>query len=667
MKYDFGKLERFLESKGVLPSEIDEYIKPLRGLNNTVRYGIVWEEPNEDTYDKDNKIEVLKNNFAFLKENGDMKISNDKMNTNLLIEGDNFHALNALRYTHYNKIDFIYIDPPYNTGKEFVYNDKIVDAEHKWKHSKWLSFMHERLQIAKELMSDEGVIFISIDDNEHCNLKLLCDKVFGNNFIADCFVLDNLKGKSNDDFITSVGHKMLVYAKNIQSLIAIGGFNKVENVLGQTFEKQYKNEDKKGVYKEIAFQKSGQDRLRTDRPYSYYPILVKNDKISMITDEEYFQIYNEETKSFNDDFVAELKTKYSDLGFEFILPENTKNEIVRWTYGFEGLKKLIHSDGIVYRKGTFYTKKYAEENELLQTYANGVCKSLFYKKGYANGTQDLEKVLPYIKFDFPKPIQLIKDLLLLYPKKDFTVLDFFAGSGTTGQAVIELNAEDGGNRKFILCTNNEIETSKEVEFLVSKGLITEKPSDKQKKELKVWLDSFEELKSSDIYKDIAKTKEYMDLGICRFVTYPRISTVINGKRNDGSKYSDGLPANLNYYVVDLIENKKDERLNNFNLIDKCTDLIAIKENCFLGKEKGEVNNNGKILPYELIFGKNKVVLLLEKYPVYEDDIEIVLNVLSNRTEDVKCIYSSYIGVIEGYNYNLLPQEVIEALEYKEEI
>lgn len=395
-------------------------------------------------------------NIKYLKKNEKLSFVTDKNAlTHKLIIGDNYDALRQLLITHRGKIDVIYIDPPY--GKDNMGNFAETNYTNAITRDNLLSMLYVRLQLARDLLSENGVIFCSIDDKNHAYIKCLFDDIFSeNNFIADTFVLDNLKGKSNDNFITSVGHKMLVYAKNIKTLVDIGGFNKTENVLGEAIASKYNCEDEKGVYKEISFKKTGQDSLRENRQFSYFPVIVKNEKVFAIEDEEYVKIYNKETDTFDDDFVNELQKKYTNLGYDFILPFKGDGTKLRWTYNFKGFKGLIETNGIIYRNGSLYTKSYATEIELIQTYANGVSKSLFYKKDYANGTLHLADILYKEAFDYPKPVSLLIDILKLIKNKNCIVLDFFAGSGTTGQAVLDLNREDGGSRKFILCTNNEI-------------------------------------------------------------------------------------------------------------------------------------------------------------------------------------------------------------------
>lgn len=296
---------------------------------------------------------------------------------NSIIRGDNLDALKILKQAYSNKIKMIYIDPPYNTKKdEFIYNDNfrkdfnnilrkigLIETDDNGgekeseslkffknitgsrSHSGWLCFMLPRLKLARDLLKDDGVIFISIDDNEGANLKILCDEIFGEeNFVANSFVLDNLKGKSNDNLISNVGHKILIYAKNINILIENSGFNQIQNIFGNIIDKKFNNLDENGLYNAVTFKKTGQGRLRTDRPFMYYPILIKNDNVYSILDEEYEKIYSEETKEFNDSFIEELKNKYQSNGYIFVLPISDNGDKLRWSSSFKSGFKICSKE-----------------------------------------------------------------------------------------------------------------------------------------------------------------------------------------------------------------------------------------------------------------------------------------------------------------------------------
>lgn len=538
-------------------------------LKTAKKYGLVWDRENTNEL----VVSQCETYIPVLEQVKTKKIINEGPN-NILIEGDNYHVLTSLNFVDKESIDVIYIDPPYNTGhQDFTYNDRYVNEDDGYRHSKWLSFMQKRLVLCRELLTSKGIIFISIDDNELCNLKLLCDNVFGEfNFIANCFVLDNLKGKTNDNFISSVGSRLLVYAKN-KRISNEKGFNAIENVFGDKIEKKFKKEDELGFYNLITFKKTGQSKKREDRPYMFYPILEKGGLLYAIELDEFNKIYDKDSRTFNDDFIDTLKQKYKD--YNFILPVDSNGDFLRWTSGFPTFLKKKNID-IVYDGGV-KQKMRPEASEMLQVYASGTPKTLMYKTSYSSGTDDLKDVLGNNSFDFPKPTDLMIDILKLIPNKDAVILDFFAGSGTTGQAVLELNAEDGGNRRFILCTNNEN-------------------------------------------------------NICENVTYPRLKTVITGKRSDGSKYSDGLKANLYYFKTGFIKDEENTEQAKYNLVEKVDALLCIYENIFDEKERNDYSSH--------FVGNNRHLFIYNDYYNVQKFEEFKDRVLNANGEKIVYVYSS---------------------------
>lgn len=393
---------------------------------------------------------------------------------NLVLKGDNLESLKILK-SHYNeKIKCIYIDPPYNTtSDQFVYPDKFDKEEteilemynlsedefarmdfsfkSKKSHSGWLAFMYPRLLLARDLLSKDGVIFISIDDNEQANLKLLCDEIFGEeNFVADLPTIMNLKG-NNDEFAFAGTHEYtLAYCKNKEQAKFYEFLVDEETMLKKW------EEDEIGYFKKGApMRATGSEDKREDRPEMFYPFLFKENEITVLEEDEFSKIYNKALKIFDDNFLSELKTKYEKLGYSFILPISDGN-YGRWRWGYSAKnKERLKFDVIVNSSGdglTLYKKQRPELGEL----PTKKPKSIFYKPEYSsgNGTQQVKDLLGEKLFTNPKPLNLIQDILQISIDKNSIILDFFAGSGTTGQAVMELN-KDGGNRKFILCQIDE--------------------------------------------------------------------------------------------------------------------------------------------------------------------------------------------------------------------
>jgi adenine-specific DNA-methyltransferase len=366
----------------------------------------------------------------------------------------------------------IYIDPPYNTGKDgFVYNDdrkftvkelqqltgvdeekakRILDftLQKSNSHSAWLTFIYPRLYIAKQLLKDEGVIFISIDDSEVAQLRLLMDEeIFGaENFVAELPTIMNLKG-NNDEFGFAGTHEYtLVYCKN-KAKAAFNEFSVDEETILKSWE-----EDEIGYFKKGApMRATGDEDKRENRAEMFYPFLIKGDEITVLEEDEFSKIYDKTTKVFDDKFLKQLKEKYEKLGYSFVLPFSD-GAYGRWRWGYsEKNKERLKYDVIVNKNGdgiTLYKKQRPELGEL----PSKKPKTIFYKPEYSsgNGTAQIKSLLGDKYFSNPKPTELIKDLIIVGSNNDDLILDFFAGSGTTADAIMQLNVENFGKRNFIL-------------------------------------------------------------------------------------------------------------------------------------------------------------------------------------------------------------------------
>ena len=393
------------------------------------KFGLVFEEHRE------NVDVMLEENLPVLTEVKKRylpaKSAKDDSPLNFLIEGDNLAALKLLEKTHRGKIDLIYIDPPYNTGnKDFIYNDSYVDKIDTFRHSKWLSFMKKRLQIARCLMSEKGVIFISIDDNEQAQLKLLCDEIFGGeNFVAEFPRLATKSGKTPLTYMVSHDY-VICYVKHDKNIFC-----------GIPFEDaSYKYEDE--FVKERG-------RYNLKQPLDCNSISYSASLDYIIEHEG--QLY----------YPGGSKEKYEERK-----RGNHKAKDYAWRWSRDLYEFGLRNGWVVFKNNRIYTKGYLqvviekidghyqiirkEKERKLSTidFIDNVFSNDIAKKQLANvGVLD--------KFDFPKPLDLLINLMQTYQNESPLVLDFFAGSGTTGHAVMKLNAEDGGKRKFILVTNNE--------------------------------------------------------------------------------------------------------------------------------------------------------------------------------------------------------------------
>jgi adenine-specific DNA-methyltransferase len=466
-------------SSTINKAELISKLQTLEGLTNEERsnligllrqhkkYGLVWEDKPEDVEERlREEIPVL----CEVKEKAVLSDEPDAPN-HILIEGDNLEALIALTYTHEGKIDIIYIDPPYNTGnKDFVYNDSFVDTEDSYRHSKWLSFMNKRLKIAKKLLSDKGAIFISIDDNEQAPLKLLCDEIFGGRQEVAHLIWQKRKGGGNDSVFVGTDHEyILVYKKRIET-----NENKWRIPYDEEYLKRYKFEDEKGRYYYDTLSRPG-----LNNPI-IYDVVCPDGSI----------IKNGTWQISKDTFDDGVKTGEVD----FVKNKNGGYTVMR--------KVRVPEDGKVFR-------------------------SIITNVSNKDAADDMERVLGNKKaFSNPKPQVLVHQLLSLpFTSNEYVVLDFFAGSGTTLDATMQLNAEDGGHRKCILVTNNEN-------------------------------------------------------NICEDVTYERNKRVINGYTTPKGVEVPGLKANtLRYYKTNYIPRERTQ--NNMRaLVAAATDLLCIKEDLY---------------------------------------------------------------------------------------
>ncbi len=521
----------------------EELVGLLLKYDEKKKYGIVWDEERVP----EKVVTDCQTHLPVLTEVKDKEIiTNPDELTHLLIEGDNYHTLSVLNYTHAGKIDLIYIDPPYNTGnKDFIYNDKYVDTVDTYRHSKWLNFMNKRLELAHNLLADDGVIFISIDDNEVAQLKMLCDKTFGEqNFIANLPTIMNLKGNQDQFGFAGTHEYTLVYSKN-KAITKINLFEIDEESLEEW------QEDDLGLYKKGApLRATGGEDKREDRAEMFYPILIKNDIASTISKEEHFQLYEKKTKIFNDTYLEELIVKYTSLGFEIVLPKSNEN-YGRWRWGFSDNNKIRLQTDVIINRTKNGISLYKKQRPDIGDLPSKKPKSLFYKPEYSsgNGTAQLKKMFNDKPFNNPKPVELIKDIIKIGTNKNAIVLDFFAGSGTTAQAILEINKEDNGSRQFILATNNENNNG-----------------------------------HGKILDDVC---------------YPRISKVFNGYTTNKGEQIEGLGNNLKYFKTSFVENVRNKDQVRNDVTRRCTEMLCVKEGIFnLFKESTDwkiYKKNGKYL------------------------------------------------------------------------
>ncbi len=368
---------------------------------------------------------------------------------NLYIEGDNLEVLKLLQNAYYRKVKMIYIDPPYNTGNDFVYEDDFKDPLAKYKeitsqttksnpetmgryHTNWLNMMYPRLRLAANLLRDDGVIFISIDDNEVTNLRKLCDEVFGEeNFVAQVIVQTNPRGRTFDRFIAKTHEYLLVYTKNID----IDGLHEVQK--DEKAIAEYNKEDANGKYRLLELRNRNPVFNRSNRPLMFYPLYA-----------------NPET--------LEVSLTKTDKHTIEIFPRNSQGEDGCWTWGREkatNYTNLLVANLANTGKWSVFRKDYLEGTSL---YTKSKALWLDKEMNHENGKELMGKLFGKTPFDFPKSLDYIKKCLQLgtFGAEPQIVLDFFSGSATTAHAVMQLNAEDGGNRQFIMVQLPELTDEK---------------------------------------------------------------------------------------------------------------------------------------------------------------------------------------------------------------
>lgn len=543
------------------------------------KYGLVWDaerEPEQVVLDCANNLPILKR----VKGKEIREPKNNGQEDNILIEGDNYHALTVLNYTHKEKIDVIYIDPPYNTGnQDFKYNDRFVDKTDGFRHSKWLNFMAKRLILAQELLKETGVIFISIDDNEQAQLKMLCDKIFGHdNFVSCITIYSNPRGRQSNADVALTHEYLLVYLKS--DLAKLTG----EKLSSEKI-KEYRNKDEGGFYREIGLRLRGGRATAEEAPTLHFPIYVNP---------ETSRIYLEKAH-----------------GFVEIIPKFEDGTLGTWRWSKRkiledcGQLKARIVNGRSGQKWDIFQKDYLTENKTLKV------KSVWFDHeiNYDNAADEIKDLFSKKVFDYAKPTSLLKKIINITTNQNSLVLDFMAGSGTTGHAVLDLNKEDGGNRKFILCTNNENK-------------------------------------------------------ICEEVTYSRIQKVIKGyKKNGNGEKVEGLGGNLQYFKTDLMKSTKNKDQLRLDLTHKCTEMLCVKENVFnLEMEKEDYK----------IFSSNKgdgfLCVYYNLFDVSLKDFVKEVKKLKGKkkvymfSDDGRVDRKPFVGV-KDCDVEEIPQKIIEVYQY----
>lgn len=486
---------------------------------------------------------------------------------NIFIEGDNLEVLKLLQKSYANRIKMIYIDPPYNTGKDFVYKDNYTDnlgnylaitgqTDEEGKklstntesdgryHSNWLNMMYPRLRLARNLMTDDGVIFISIDDNEIHNLKKLCDEIFGEeSFIADITVVNNLKGRNDKKYIATANEKLLMYVRTDE--FQEHGLSLPEDKL-----ETYSKKDKNGKFRLIELRKRGGADTRAERPNMYYPFYLNPEDGNVSLEK-------------NDKFYIE------------VLPKKSNGVDGRWRWGVETatlkLGLLVGKPVQGGEKYNIYEKDYLEQNgELRRIKPKSVMSGADYSTDVA--TKKYRSIMGSIDFTNPKPIEFIKDLVeySVIPQNKI-ILDFYSGSGTTAHAVMQLNAEDGGNRQCISVQlpeltdesseafkagySNIAEITKERIRRAGEKIVNAEKENLQKAEAELSAENAKAIKDENLIEELASKIQNLKYKI------QNLDIGFKAFKLDSSNIRpwDGNPENLEDQLFTYAENIKENR------------------------------------------------------------------------------------------------------------
>lgn len=504
-----------------LKKEIQKLKKENANLKRKKKFGLVWEEREREHGIDDGEY------YPYLEKKGDnFGFENWESSKNILIEGDNYHALEILQYTHREKIDVIYIDPPYNTGKkkEFRYGDRWIDENDGYRHSYWLSFMSKRLKLSKYLLSKNGVMFINIDANEFSRLHLLCEEIFGENKV-EMYIWD-LRDFSESSFTKTASHTVRFEHEYI--VACFKKLKKLKKYIGYRFidREDFKNID-------------------NDPRGDWMSGNISRNGIKSTTGSKYFTI------------TTPTGVKY------------TRN----WTITEDEYLKLLKDNRIYFaKKGNGVPRIKIFKNEPSTNIQSSIFSDL---QTSITGKNELKELFDNsTPFDFPKPTLLIKRLLGITMQKDSIILDFFAGTGTTGHALMDLinneKSHINSNAKYILVTNNEN-------------------------------------------------------NICEDVCYQRLL-----RANNRYNYK----SNLEYLKIKTL--KYDSKIHSELdikefMIDKLTEIIKVKEMCFSLKKKSE-------FLYKFDKKDKEVYILQDIYNMSQKDYKQAKEILSKSEADTINIY-----------------------------
>jgi adenine-specific DNA-methyltransferase len=517
-------------------------------------FGLTFEDVPEEC------VKLLNQNYPILKQiNNKHVITDKKLKNNYLLIGENYFSLNVLRFTHYKSFDLIYIDPPYNRpGTKFKYNNNFVDDNDTWKHSKWLSFINHRLSLVKDLLKDDGVFICAIDEKEQEALGLLLQRIFPNHKIEIIVDQHNKRGKQGGGFSFCHEYHYFVYPDNNKKYI---------------FPYEVSIEDQKAKHARQWGRESDRDDPNVPGRSMFYPIYVKNGKV--IKAGEPLKENEPEPKP-NENAEDEMIK---------VWPIDQNNIPKKWSFGRKSVDEKIKKKLLIVEKN-----KKTNLLEIKHYRETARVKTIWSDKKFdanVNGTKLLTEILgKNAENMYPKSLYTVEECLkiTLKNKKNAKILDFFAGSGTTGHAVLNLNMQDQGERTFVLCTNNEEgeNIAEEVCYPRLKNIIQGYAYNGVKKQIlfdkEIEFEDFEKSKEllDEISKIESKNQDNFDY-IKKYVEDEKIYVV--GEKKIKSK-TDGYKANLKCFEVikDLFIPKDDSNLK--DIFKSLVDIILLKEETF---------------------------------------------------------------------------------------
>jgi len=547
----------------------DDLIKVIEQLQSRKKYGLVWdEERTKEKFEKDseNAIPVL----SAVKEKS--IATNNNSQTHILIEGDNYHALSVLNYTHQNSVDLIYIDPPYNTGKQdFKYNDKWVDDEDGFKHSKWLSFMSKRLRITKQLLKEDGLFIAHIDEHESSTLNLLLDDIFGEENNLGVMVWDKKNPKGDARGVSAQHEYLFVYAKNASEVFKTEKIQRPKKNALKIIEKA----------NELFARKNSID-IPNDlkiiaRKYKLPKELLEGYKREVnleVINSEFQEWIKKQSFSGGETAYSKIddngdvyrlvsmawpnkKKAPADYFIPLIHPVTGKACPIPgrgWRNPPTTMKLLLDKGLVVFGKDESVQpqRKYLLKENMFEN----IPSILSFGSSDDSLLRDMD-----VEFENPKPVEFCKQIIEWFSPKDGIVLDFFAGSGTVAHAVLELNKNGDSNRQAILSTNNELNGNEAT--VLKKGLPKE---------------------------------ELEEYGICRHITYPRIVKAIKGYTNSSGTKVLGLGGDLRYCKTTFVRRSLNKDDLKIKITLKCTEMLCIKEGVYketFDSENYRIFDNGK--------------------------------------------------------------------------